>query len=85
MKYFPPVQLKTFGDPDGIQTGFGLYATEKIDKNVFIGEYAADLNLAKNSLFMRNDMTFDLIQGIKPSQSLVVGPERFCGYVPLIN
>lgn len=77
--------MKIFGDLAVTQTGFGLYATEAIDKNVFIGEYAADLNLAKNALFMRSDMIFTLLQGNRASEALIVGPERYCGYIPLIN
>jgi len=86
MKYFPPIKLDLFGDENVSGPGFGIFASADIEKKVFIGEYAADLFEHKNSRFCsRQDMTYSLFSVLPPCNSLVLGPIRYNGYIPLLN
>ena len=84
--YFPPLKIGIFGDSNANGTGFGIYASEDIERNVFIGEYAADLsNLEEIKFCKRRDMIYRLYQTKIPAEELVISPIKHCGYVPLIN
>lgn len=67
-------------------TGFGLFAAEDIEKNCFIGEYAADILNGSNMIkIKRYDSVMTLVAGTRPSNTLMIGPRDYCGYVCLIN
>jgi hypothetical protein len=84
--YFPPLFLDVSGEKTSSGTGFGLFAAEDIPKHCFIGEYAADILAASDAIYIKRiDSVFTLIVGSRPSNTLLIGPFKHCGYVGLIN
>jgi len=84
--YFPPLFVDKSGDRTISGAGFGLFAAEDIPKDCFIGEYAADILNASNSIYIkRYDSVMKLVEGTRPTNTIMIGPYKHCGYVCLIN
>jgi len=66
-------------------TSFGIFATENIAKDLFIGEYACDiLNGVDLSICKKPDSIMDL-SGNNSSEDVYLGPKDYCGYILLVN
>lgn len=84
--YFPPLQVKISGFKTLSGTGFGIFSTEDIPQNCFIGEYATDILTERFSLQVkRADSIMTLAKGKRPESTVILGPVKRCSYVCLVN
>lgn len=83
--YFPPLKLiRSGGKYLPYEDSFGLAAQTEIDKNIFIGEYAADIISPEYlQCCTRLDTVMDL--GVVDNQKLTITPLISMGYVCFIN
>jgi len=61
---------------------FGLFATERIDSHVLIGEYACDIMMQNDLILCKK---IDSIMKYTPNSHAYLAPRDFCGFIILMN
>ena len=77
---YPPVQIVY----DTIQ-GYVVEASDSIEKNTLICEYAGDVFYLRNKLFSDNNSIMDLIAAPISDRSLVICPEKNCNLARFLS